>query len=280
MSQAAEPNRSLSFEMFAHYESVNEAQRLSGGVGQLEFVRTQELITRYLPPAPAVIFDVGGGPGGYACWLAQQSYEVHLIDVVPRHVERARQASQEQPHAPLASVAVGDARQLDRPDASVDAVLLFGPLYHLTEQPERIAALRETHRILRPGGVVLAVGISRFASTLDGLFRSLLDDPEFVRIVQHDLLDGQHRNPTHHPAYFTTAFFHHPEELKTEVEEAGLRCETMVAIEGPGWLLQNFEDQWHDQGRRERLLNAIRSVEREPTMLGISAHLMAIAQKA
>jgi ubiquinone/menaquinone biosynthesis C-methylase UbiE len=280
MSESAEPNGALSSEMFAHYDSFNEAQRLSSSVGQLEFVRTQELVKRYLPPVPAVIFDVGGGPGAYACWLAQQGYEVHLIDVVPRHVEQARQASQAQPNAPLASVDVGDARQLDRPDASVDAVLLFGPLYHLTAQRERVAALRETRRILRPEGLVLAVGISRFASTLDGLFRSLLDDPEFVRIVQRDLTDGQHRNPTHHHAYFTTAFFHHPEELKTEVEEAGLRCEMILAIEGSGWLLQNLEDQWRDPGRRERLLNAIRSVEREPTMLGISAHIMAIAWKA
>ena len=76
------------------------------------------------------------------------------LDVVPRHVEQARQASQAQPNAPLASVDVGDARQLDRPDASVDAVLLFGPLYHLTAQRERVAALRETRRILRPEGMV------------------------------------------------------------------------------------------------------------------------------
>lgn len=265
--------------ILTHYESSNEAQRLSSGAGQLELGRTQELIKRFLPPAPAVIFDVGGGSGVYACWLAKQGYEVHLIDPVPLHIEQARQASQHQPDHPLASVAIGDARQLDRPDASVDAVLLFGPLYHLTERHERVAALREAHRILRNGGLVLAVGISRFASTLDGLFRGLLDDPEFVGIVQRDLMDGQHRNPTNHPAYFTTAFFHHPEELKAEIEEAGLLCDRTLAIEGPGWILQNFEGHWDDRERRERLLDALRWLEDEPSLIGVSAHIMVVARK-
>lgn len=279
MSDSSRPESSLSYEILSHYESSNEAQRLSSGAGQLELGRTQELVKRFLPPAPAVIFDVGGGSGVYACWLAKQGYEVHLIDPVPLHIEQTRQASQNQPDHPLASVALGDARQLDRPDASVDAVLLFGPLYHLTERHERVAALREAHRILRNGGLVLAVGISRFASTLDGLFRGLLDDPEFVGIVQRDLTDGQHRNPTNHPAYFTTAFFHHPEELKAEIEEAGLLCERTLAIEGPGWILQNFEEHWDDRERRERLLDALRWLEDEPSLIGVSAHIMVVARK-
>jgi SAM-dependent methyltransferase len=176
-------------------------------------------------------------------------------------------------------MAVGDARQLNREEASVDVVLLLGPLYHLTNRSDRLGALREAHRILRDGGMVFAAGISRFASTLDGLFRGFLDDPEFVRIVQRDLAEGQHRNPNNHPAYFTTAFFHHPEELKTEIEQAGLQCERILAIEGPGWLLHNFDEQWGESARRDRLLEAIRWLEAEPFTLGMSAHIMAIAHK-
>jgi ubiquinone/menaquinone biosynthesis C-methylase UbiE len=269
----------LSREVVTYYEGGIEVDRLSSGVSQLELVRTQELMQRYLPPPPAIILDVGGGTGIYSLWLARQGYEVHLIDATPLHVEKARQASQSQSGHPIASVAVGDACRLDRPDATVDAVLLFGPLYHLTERNDRVTALREARRVLRDGGLVLAVGISRFASILDGLFQGFLDDPEFVRLVERDLKDGQHRNPTHHPMYFTTAFFHHPEELKTEVEEAGLRHEKTLAIDGPGWLLQNFDEHWRDEGRRERLLNAMRSLENEPSLLGVSAHMMAVARK-
>ena len=279
MSGSSIPPEHLSREVLAHYGSGYEAERLSKGTGQLVRARTEELVKRLLPHPPAVVFDVGGGAGVYSCVLAREGYEVHLVDAMPLHVEQAREASLKQPEHPLASINLGDARELKRAEASVDAVLMFGPLYHLTERSERIAALREARRILRRGGLALAVGITRFASVLDGLFRGLMDDPEFVRIVRRDLADGQHRNPSNHPAYFTTAFFHHPDELKGEMEEAGMRHERTLAIEGPGCLLQNFEEHWRDDGRRARLLDAIRSIEAEPSLLGASAHIMAVARK-
>jgi ubiquinone/menaquinone biosynthesis C-methylase UbiE len=279
MSDTSNLQNLLSDEALAHYARGLEAERLSRRTNPIELVRTQELLSRYLPPPPAVIFDVGGGAGIYAFWLAQQGYEVHLIDAVPLHVEQAQIASQAQPAHPLASITVGDARQLNRADKSVDAVLLLGPLYHLIEPGDRIAALREAKRVLKSGGIVFAVACSRFASLLDGLFRGWLDDPEFVEIVKRDLADGQHRNPSNHPAYFTTAFFHHPDELKGEVEEAGLSCEQLLAIEGPGKLLQNFEEHWSEPSRRERLLQAIRWLETEPSTLGMSAHFLAIGKK-
>ena len=234
---------------------------------------------RFLPPPPAVVLDVGGGPGAHACWLAQQGYVVHLIDLVPLHVEQARRASQAQPEHPLASATVGDARQLSGDDASADAVLMLGPLYHLTARADRVQALQEARRVLRAGGMVLGVAISRFASLLDGLVEGYLDDPEFARIVDRDLTDGQHRNRTTNPAYFTTAFFHHPDELAAELRGAGLEHQATLAIEGPGWLLQNFDAHWNDAARRARLLNAIRAVEGEPSVLGASAHLLAVARK-
>ncbi len=213
-------NPLLSDEIVAHYADGYEAERLSNRASRLESARTQELVLRYLPSPPAVIYDIGGGPGAYACWLARLGYEVHLVDALPLHVELARQAAAAQPDAPLASVSLGDARALDRSDESVDVALLFGPLYHLTEQSDRLAALGEARRVVRPGGILLAAGISRFASTLSGLHEGLFDDPVFERIVEQDLQDGQHRNPTNHPEYFTTAYFHHPAELQAEVEAA------------------------------------------------------------
>jgi ubiquinone/menaquinone biosynthesis C-methylase UbiE len=266
-------------QVVKHYERGLEAERLSGGTSRLEFARTRELLSRFLPPPPARVVDVGGGPGAYSCWLAGQGYEAHLVDIVPLHVEQARRASDAQPGSPIASATVGDARSLDREDASADVVLLLGPLYHLIERDDRVKALAEARRVLVEGGVVFAVGISRFASLLDGLRLGFLDDPEFRRAVESDLKDGQHRNPGDHPDYFTTAFFHRPEELQSEVEQSGLVHEGMFAIEGPGWLLQDFNDRWKDDARREGLLNAIRLIEQEPSLVGASAHLLAVARK-
>jgi len=280
MSESFESHFSLPPEFFEHYASGYEGQRLQSGSSQIELARTQELVMRYVPPLPAVIFDVGGGPGVYACWLAKQGYEVHLVDATPLHVELARQASQGQPDAPLASIEVGDARSLKRSDESCDVVLMFGPLYHLTERVDRLTALHEAHRVLRSGGLLLAVGISRFTSALDGLRQGLFDDPAFTQIVERDLVEGQHRNPTNHPLYFTTAFFHHPKELQSEVEESGFLYERTLPVEGPLWLSHDVVANFSDQKRREQLLALARRLEEEPSLLGASAHLLVVARKA
>jgi hypothetical protein len=108
----------------------------------------------------------------------------------------------------------------------------------------------------------------------------LFDDPAFAQIVERDLLDGQHRNPTNHPEYFTTAFFHHPEELQAEVEESGFLYERTLPIEGPLWLSDYVVANFADQKRRDQFLALARQLEEEPSLLGASAHLLVVARKA
>jgi ubiquinone/menaquinone biosynthesis C-methylase UbiE len=266
-------------EIAHYYAEADEAARLQTGWFRLERARTQELILRHLPPAPATVIDAGGGAGVYACWLAKLGYSVHLIDPVPKHVEQARAVSAQQPDHPLASAEVGDARHLARADASADAVLLLGPLYHLVEKEDRLACLREAYRVLRTGGLVWGAGISHFASLFDSLSSGFFDDPAFAPILARDLEDGQHRNPTDNPIYFTDAYFHRPGELSREFLAAGFHVDAVVAIEGPGWLARDFDRLWNDPVQQERLLAAVRKVEREPSVLGASAHIMAIGQK-
>jgi len=91
--------------------------------------------------------------------------------------------------------------------------------------------------MLTPGGVLAAVGISRFAALLDGLW-GWLNEPLFRAIAERDLVDGQHPNPdpVRYSQWFTTAYFHHPDELADEVRYAGFDAVTLHGIEGPGWL--------------------------------------------
>jgi ubiquinone/menaquinone biosynthesis C-methylase UbiE len=261
-----------------YYGRAPEESRLEQGAFQLEQLRTRELIERHAPPPPAEVLDVGGAAGAYALWLAERGYTVHLLDAVPRLVQEARRRSEAAARG-LASCRVADARSLPAAGESVSLVLLLGPLYHLVEAADRATALREAARVLRPGGVLVAAGISRWASALDGLARDLYADERYTRIVEHDLHDGQHRNPTERIDYFTTAYFHRPEELRAEVAHAGFDLRGLYGIEGPAWILPDVTTRLEDHGRRTALLHICRLLESEPSVVGCSAHLLAVGRK-
>jgi ubiquinone/menaquinone biosynthesis C-methylase UbiE len=260
------------------YQRTAEEARLEQGAFQLEQARTRELIQRFAPPPPAIVLDVGGAAGAYALWLAGAGYTVHLVDAAPRLVAEAERRSAAAP-LPLASASVGDARALDAADEAADVVLMLGPLYHLTDAGDRAGALREAARVLKPGGWLFAAAISRYASALDGLARDLFADPRFGGIVEGDLRDGQHRNPTDRLDYFTTAYFHQPDELADEVRGAGLALTGVFGIEGPGWILPDVVERMADAGRRAALLDVARMLETVPAVVGTSAHLLAVARR-
>jgi SAM-dependent methyltransferase len=262
-----------------HYDTdIDEDARLRRGLGRLELARVQEIVRRHLAPASHVL-DVGGATGVHSEWLLDDGHTVHLVDLLPGHVDRAT-ASLGGRESFAASV--GDGRALPVPDASVDAVLLLGPLYHLTDRADRLAVWREASRVLVPGGVVIGMGISRFASLFDGLAQEYLFDPAFRAIVAQDLATGVHENPTGDPRWFTTAYFHRPEELADEAAAVGLDVRETVGVEGLAhWIkpLGRVFDDGADPADREAVLAAARSIEAEPTLLGLSSHLLTVATR-
>jgi ubiquinone/menaquinone biosynthesis C-methylase UbiE len=262
-------------DLVAYYAQGREAERLTD-VNPLERLRTELLLERRLPAPPAVVLDVGGGAGAYAIPLAARGYEVHLLDPIELHVAQARMAA-EQAGVRLAGALTGDARDLPFAAGAADAVLLLGPLYHLPEAADRVRALEEARRVLRPGGIVAAAAISRFASTIDGLLSGALDDPAFEANVVRALGDGRHRNPERRPGWFTTAYFHLPDELAGEVRAAGLVLDALLAVEGPGAFLPDVAERLADPARRDALLRAIERVEAAPSLLGASPHVLALA---
>jgi SAM-dependent methyltransferase len=259
------------------YQRTPEEDRLEQGPFILEELRTREVIERHARRPPATVLDVGGAAGAYALWLADAGYTVHLVDAAPRLVAEAERRSAGRSR-PLASCRVGDARALGFPDGSADIVLLLGPLYHLTEASDRARALGEARRVLRPGGQLFAAAISRWASALDGLSRDLFQDSRFGAIVERDLREGQHRNPTERLDYFTTAYFHRPDELQAEVADAGFVVDGLYGLEGPGWLLSDVTERLADPRRRTDLLHMARLLESEPAMVGVSAHMLVAAR--
>lgn len=265
-------------EILSYYNTGIEKDRLNIDVFQLEKERTEEIIQRYLPDHKIKILDVGGGTGHYSFWLKEMAHEVHLVDPVRFNVDDANKKAKEIKNPPD-SIRLAEARDLPWEDNYFDIVLLMGPLYHLTRQEERLEALKESLRVLKPKGLLLAAGISRYASLLDGFFRNLIKDPDFFQIVEEDISTGQHRNFTNKLAYFTTAYFHHPAELKEEIKSGGFQYRETIAIESFGWMIPDFIQKWAEKDYRPMLLESIRRVEKSEDLMSLSAHFMIVADK-
>ena len=261
---------SIDPEIRAFYtERFSEDDRLRDRAhGVLERVRTQELIARFLPPAPAVVLDVGGATGVHAGWLAEGGYDVHVVDVIEEHVAQAGRL-------PGVTAEVGDARALTQGDVSQDAVLLLGPLYHLLERRDRLGALREACRVARPGAPVLAAGISRYATLLDiGSDGRLTEDVEpFIRRLH---ATGEFLGDV---IGFTTAYFHLAEELRGELTEAGLQGTEVYGIEGPAAPTLRALGMDCLEERLDAAVRAARIVERDPALLAASGHLLAVGRR-
>lgn len=262
-----------------HYERENENDRLNRSIGLLEFHRTKEIILRYLPKGRLNILDVGGATGPYAFWLSSLNHAVHLIEPVTKHVEIARKKNRNATNR-LESISIGEARNLGFPDNTFDVVLCMGPLYHLVEVSEREKAILEAKRVLKSNGILFSAFISRFASLLDGYRSNLVSDQEYVEIMLDDVTSGKHRSSSDGTKYFTDAYLHHPKEMIHEICNVGFKVIDQVAIESFGWLLPNFSQRWENPAQKKILLESINLVEKEPSLMGVSTHIMVVSRKA
>ena len=272
-------------EIYNFYNNGAEIGRLERGLGIVEFHRTKEILSRYIDKGE-VVYDIGGGIGMYAAWLAKKGNEVHLIELAENAVEYAK-ANMMQDCRFVAET--GNALQVNRSDESADVVLLMGPLYHLRDREDRLQSLREAFRVLKKGGLLVAAGISMFSSMTWALsvygekknenLVEFLDDPVFFNMIKGEMTTGDHIRPKEYPKFIAEAYFTTSEEMKAEIAEAGFVVDKAIAVEGCIWFTPHFQEKWEDKASRERLLDLVRMTETEPEMMGMSPHFLVVARK-
>lgn len=264
----------LAPEILDYYTTKrDEAARLVDAAdGRLEMLRTQELLRRHLPSAPADVLDVGGGTGAHSLWLAADGHRVRMVDPVEHHVDAARGAGLD--------AKVADARDLPFEDCVFDVVFVAGPMYHLIEREDRDQALAEARRVLRPGGLVAVAAINRYASFFENAAIGVLDREGAQAAVDAIARTGILFQPPRH--HFTTAYFHEPAQLLTEVAEAGFGGGVVYSVEGPAWGLlkaaeRNGEKVTNDDPLFQSVLAAARLAEPFPALMASASHLLAVA---
>lgn len=205
----------------------------------LEFAVVRAYLQRYLPPPPARLLDIGGGPGRYAILLAQQGYDVTMLDLAPENIEW----SDKQAAALGVSLRaeVGDARDLTRyADGSFDAALLLGPLYHLPRESDRATALSEMKRVIHPNGRVFTMMLTRAAAIYEGFNRwpeGALDTTGVMSL----LTTGSGFNFEQYPHAFEGVYFASANEVIPLHERTGFRT---VAVAGCEAMLGGRREQF------------------------------------
>ena len=282
--------KTIDAAVLAGYNAGMERNRLKKGIGFIEFERTKEILIEKLPEPPAVIYDIGGGYGEYAWWLASLGYEVHLFDLSETNIEMSAELADEYPGAALKAAMVCDARSIPRPDGSADAVLLMGPLYCITDCDERILAVKECRRLLKDDGILFSAALTPYSVLLARLavYREEgakkgreLDDPAVVSMIERALMDGCYINPEKKIAGgLGSSHLHTAKALREELACGGFDTESVHGVMGGAWLAPNLNGLMENADTREVLMKTVRMLEMHEEIIGLSGHLLAVSRKA
>ena len=205
-----------------YYNNYNEDQRTKSRHGSVEFTTNMKYIRQYVPQG-AKVLDVGAGTGVYSMALAMDGYDVHAIELVEHNIEVFR----ENLRACGAEIPVeqGNALDLSRfADESFDAVLLFGPLYHLYTKEDKLTVLREAKRIVKPGGRIFAAYCMNEATIIQYIFAG--DGSEMMDYLTRGLLTADYHCISEPAEIFELVRLEDIDELN---REAGLKREKIVA---------------------------------------------------
>lgn len=268
----------------AYYDEygAREWERLEGGFySRLEYEETHHFLDRELPESGHLL-DVGGGAGRYSVELAQQGYDVTLVDRSSRQVELAAEKASEHGVTDSITVQTGDVRDLGFAVDTFDATLcLGGPLSHVLDVEERRRAATELRRVTTPGGPVFVsvMGrlaalqtISRMAGRVEGSDETELL-PHLARTGDYDadLLKAFNLEPSGPPMHLFRAG-----ELRELLTRAGLAVHTVTGLES---IISQRRDEFDalEEGHRDALRETVAALRGDPGVADLSGHMLAVA---
>ena len=139
-----------------YYNKFNEEKRLTSRHGLIEFRTSMHYIHECIEGLRSEgrenikIMDIGAGTGRYSVALAEEGFDVTAVELVKHNLGILKSKNSS------VKAYQGNALKLKRfEDETFDITLLFGPMYHLFGQEDKVKALKEAARITRKGGFIL-----------------------------------------------------------------------------------------------------------------------------
>lgn len=262
-------------DYYSHFDEWGRLDR-----EPLEFIINWHYMKQYLPPCGNVL-DNGSGPGKYSMELAKQGLTVTLSDITPRLVEIAKEKATElglTEH--FNGFHVLNAANLDGlANEFFDASLMLGPLYHLQREEERIKAVRELFRVTKKEGIIFVAFQSRMRMTITSL-----QFPQYWK--PNDTMDSINEfgntGVFNHAdqGRFTGAYYFNVDEIKPFMEKHGFETVDLIGSSSIGGMLNNEQKQfWEEKGESRKLMNLLIEKAKDPSVLGISSHLLYIGRR-
>ena len=245
------------------YQRYDEDSRLNKSqAARVEFLTTVQYIEKYLTPGTKIL-DIGAGAGEYSLHFARKGYQVSALELADANIAAFRAKMTKDDPIDLIQ---GNALDLSRYDCnSFDIVLLFGPLYHLHKEEDRLRCIEEAKRVCKKGGKIFFAFISNDIVILT------------MQQTHSDyLMAGDYNKETFRLDDFPFVF-HTPDRCRELLNKSGIHICHEVAADGASELLQDLVNSL-DKVAYQQYLRYHNYICEKPEFLGMSNHLLFIGE--
>lgn len=248
----------------ATYQLFNEDTRLNRSkAARVEFITTTRYIEKYLKPGMKIL-DVGAGAGEYSLYFARKGFEVSALELTDSNIAAFRKKLLPEDNIDLVQ---GNALDLScYADESFDIVLVFGPLYHLHSEEDRLRCITEAKRVCKKDGKLYFAFISNDIVVLT----MFAEHPDYF-------MNGHYNKETFDLEDFPFVF-HTVAECRELLSKGGVKLLHQVASDGVSELMAEKINAMDEESYAQYLRYHAYICEK-PEFLGMSNHLLFVGEK-
>ncbi|MBP5420486.1 MAG: class I SAM-dependent methyltransferase [Bacteroidales bacterium] len=253
-----------------HYNSHKEDLRLQRRHGVVEFRVSMKYILDYLPKdkdkSEIKILDLGAGTGRYTKELLSMGYDVTAVEPVRHNLEILRK------NIPDVKSYLGNALNLKFLEPQkFDAVISFGPMYHLISDDDKLQAFAETKNVTVDGGIIFQAYLLNDYSIVSHCFA----ENRITELIARGAIDDKFRvHPAPNDLYDYVDF----ETIDMLNTQTGLTRLTIFSPDGPTDFIRTQLNAMNDETFELFVKYQMQRAER-PDMIGASSHIVDVLKK-